>query len=188
MKDASELYEDLVKEATEKYGLVLEKKSAKWYWKVTGILVAIITFGKVDFMGHFFSTFVNRVGVPASWDNMYVGAKYEILLHEVEHMKQYKRAGFGNIWLGFIIAGFGYLFLPLPLGLAWVRTKMEMGGYAQSIRAVIQVYGVNAARADKARIVGHFTSITYFFMWPFKGYMNKWYDETVERIAAEEGV
>jgi len=188
MKDPTELYDDLVKDATEKYGLVIEKKTTKWYWRVAGFLVTLLTFGKVDFMNHFYSTFGNRVGVTPSWDNIYTGAKYEMLLHEVEHMKQYKAAGFGNIWLGFFVAGFGYLFLPLPIGLSWVRAKMEMGGYAQSIRAIIQVYGVNAARADKVRIVHHFTSINYLFMWPFKKYMNKWVDDTIERIAAEEGV
>jgi hypothetical protein len=65
---------------------------------------------------------------------------------------------------------------------------MEMGGYAQSIRAIIQLRGVNAARANKERIVSQFTSVNYLFMWPFKDYMNSWFDDTVERIAAEEGL
>lgn len=181
-------YDSLVAEATEKYGLVLENKSDRWYWVFLGKLLHVATFGKVDFMNSFFSTLFNRIGVTPSWTNMTYGEKYEILLHEVEHIKQYKRAGFGNIWLGQIIAGIGYLLLPLPIGLALVRTKMEMDGYAQSLRAIIQLYGVNAARADKERIVRQFTSINYFYMFPFKGYMEDWFDDTVERIAAEEGL
>lgn len=183
-----ERYNSLVAEATEKYGLVLENKADRWYWIFLGKILTVATFGKVDFMNSFFSTLFNRIGVTPAWATMSYGAKYEILLHEVEHIKQYKQAGLGNIWLGQVIAGIGYLLLPLPIGLAWVRTKMEMAGYAQSIRAIIQLYGVNAARADKERIVSQFTSINYFYMWPFKSYIENWFDDTVERIAAEEGL
>jgi hypothetical protein len=187
MKPASELLAGLLKDATEKYGLIIEKKADKWYWRTLGVLVSLLTFGKVDFMHRFFSTIVNRIGVPPRWDTMPPEAKYEILLHEVEHMKQYTAVGFGNIWIGTIIAGIGYLFLPLPVGFAWVRAKMEMGGYAQSIRAKIQVYGLAEAIAAKPGIIAHFTSIDYLFMWPFKRHLSRWYDETVARIAIEEG-
>jgi hypothetical protein len=185
---AKERYDSLVAHATETYGLVLEPKAYRWYWVALGKLMSIITLGKVDFMNSFFTTIFNRIGVTPSWESLSYEDKYEVLLHEVEHMKQYTWAGFGNIWLGQVIAGFGYLLFPLPIGLAWIRARMEMGGYAQSIRAIIQLRGVNAARANKERIVSQFTSVNYLFMWPFKDYMNSWFDDTVERIAAEEGL
>lgn len=185
--DPTERYTRLLLAARKEYDLSIERKENHWYWRFLGKLMTIITFGRVDFMNDFFTTIGNRIGVAPSWDMLSTAERYEVLLHEVEHMKQYKRAGLGNIWVGLVIAGFAYLFLPFPIGLAWCRAKMEMGGYAQSIRAYIQLYGVPAALLEKQRIVNQFTSVNYLFMWPFRGYMERWYDETVKRIAKEEG-
>lgn len=188
MKSAEDLYSELLAAASKEYGLVIENKADRWYWRLAGYFLTVITFGNLDFANRFFSTFGNRIGVTPSWEGLHAKERYIVLLHEVEHMKQYKAAGFGSVWLGFVIAGIGYLLLPLPIGVAWIRTKMEMAAYTQTVRALIRVYGVNVARSEKARIVGHFTSWSYLFMWPFKRYVEAWYDDMLERVAAEEGV
>jgi hypothetical protein len=188
MKNAGELYEELLLSAGNEFGLVIEPKTSKWYWRVAGYVLTVLTFGNLDFANRFFTTFGNRIGVTPSWDSMAVEERYIMLLHEVEHMKQYKKAGFGNVWLGFVIAGIGYLLLPLPIGLAWIRTRMEMAAYTQTVRAIIRVYGVNTARNEKTRVVSYFTSWSYLFMWPFKRYLESWYDDMLERVAAEEGL
>jgi hypothetical protein len=185
--DHTERYERLLAQAQKEFGLVIEEKADHWYWRVLGALLTLVTFGKVDFMNSFFTTIGNKIGTTPSWDRLYDGEKYEILLHELEHVKQYKAAGFGNVWFGFVVASIGYLFLPFPIGLAWCRASMEMAGYTQTIRALIQLYGVQVALLEKSRIVSQFTSVNYLFMWPFKGYVERWFDETVKKVAAEEG-
>ena len=182
-----ELYEELMQVATQEYGVVIEHKVDKWYWRAIGKLLHVITFGNVDFMNSFFTTFGNRIGTAVPWDALSSAEKYEVLLHELEHIKQYRSAGFGNVWVGFVLVSFAYLFLPLPIGLAWCRAKIEMGGYAQTIRALVRLYGARVAMSEKARIVEQFTSANYLFMWPFKRYMDKWYDSTLRKILEEEG-
>lgn len=182
-----ERYDALYRNAVSAYGLVLEKKADKWYWKAVGALLGAISFGKIDFMNSFFTTFANRIGVSPSWDEMTVEEKYVMLLHETEHMRQYTVAGFGSIWLGFVLSGIGYLLLPFPVGLAYVRAYMEMQGYAQTIRGTVQMYGKATAEAQKDFIVRQFTSWNYLFMWPFPDYMNRWYENTLARILKEEG-
>lgn len=178
--------EKLIEFGTKEYGLVIEPKASKWYWRAAGTLLTIISFGKIDFMNRFFSTFGNRVGTTPSWEAMWAGTKYEILLHELEHMRQKKVLGLGNIWFGMIVMGFAYLFLPFPIGLAWCRAYFEKKGYEQSIRALIQVSGLFYARAAKENIVRNFTGPSYLFMWPFKSSIERWFDEAVERIYQEE--
>lgn len=185
-KTHEELYTEVM-QAAEKYGIVIEHKAEKWYWRVIGKLLHLITFGNVDFMNSFFTTFGNHIGTAVPWDTLSYAERYEVLLHELEHVKQYKKAGLGNVWVGFVLVGFAYLFLPLPIGLAWCRAKIEMEGYAQSIRALVRLYGVRVARSQKGRIVEQFTSINYLFMWPFRGYMDAWFDSTLRNIAEEEG-
>lgn len=180
-------YEFLMADACSTYGLSVEPKTSKWYWRTVGTLLTVLSFGNLDFMGKFNTTFGNRIGVTPNWDRLTVGQKYVTLLHEVEHMKQYKTAGMGNIWLGFIICSVGYLLVPFPIGIAYVRARMEMGGYAQTIRAIIQLYGVDAAKRQKWFILSQFYGINYFFMWPFKKYMENWFDKTLARIVVEEG-
>jgi hypothetical protein len=63
---------------------------------------------------------------------------------------------------------------------------MEWEAYEQSIRAIIQLEGVDAARGAKSWFISQFTSANYLFMWPFPKTVGKWYDDAVTRIAAEE--
>lgn len=185
---AQERYDFLYRHAVSAYGLVIEPKKDRWYWRAIGRLLTVISFGNIDFMNSFFTTFGNIIGVSPSWDSMAVEEKYVLLLHETEHMRQYTAAGFGNIWLGWIISGIGYLLLPLPVGLSWVRAYMEMKGYEQTIRGVAQVYGKDTAANQKEYIVNQFVSWNYMFMWPFKDYMNRWFDTTLARVLKEEGL
>lgn len=186
MTTPEERYKALLETANTQYGLVVEDKTTRWYWRWIGKLLTLLSLGNLDFMGSFNTTLGNRVGTVPGWESQSAGYKYYTLLHEVEHMRQYKAAGFGNLWLGFVISGFAYIFLPFPVGVAYVRARMEMGGYAQSIRAVVQLAGPTAAASMKPLIVNHFMGIDYFFMWPFRQYMNTWFDNTLAAIVAEE--
>jgi hypothetical protein len=76
-----------------------------------------------------------------------------------------------------------YLLLPLPLGLAWCRARFEMQGYAETIRASVEVYGAAHVQRPLFRehVVRQFLSGAYGWMWPFRRSVERWYD----RVAAE---
>jgi hypothetical protein len=170
-------------------GIIIEPKASRWYWKVLAFLLTVISFGQIKFMDTSVTTLVNRIGTPSTWDPNDVENSYEVLLHESTHVRQYKKYGFGNIWFGAVVVGFAYLLLPFPVGIAYCRARIEWEAYEQSIRAIIQTYGVDAVKEPdmKAFFVSQFTSAAYLWMWPFPGQVSKWYDAAVARIAFEEG-
>lgn len=170
-------------------GVKVEVKDDQWYWKAINVLLLIVSFGQMkSFMTSYHTTIGARVGVTKSFASRSAAEQYGTLLHELQHIKQYRRYGFGNIWLGALVCLIPYLFLPIPIGLAFCRAQMEKEAYAETIRAWVQCYGPDVAREGKDHIVSQFTSVNYLFMWPFKSHMDKWYDETLNRIIAEEAV
>ena len=74
-----------------------------------------------------------------------------------------------------------YLFLPLPLGLAYGRARMEWEAYEETIVATCELKGPEAARSPSLRrhIVSQFTSANYGWMWPFRATVERWYDQAL---------
>lgn len=169
-----------------KEGVVLENKYDKWYWKALAGILTVISFGKIDFMHGTTTTIGNRIGLPGDWITWQPAQKYEALLHESKHFSQYKKFGFGNAWVGIFPVGFAYLFLPFPVGIAYCRAIIEREAYAESLRAIIQLDGADEARMTKSFFVSQYTSANYLWMWPFKSQVEKWFDDDVVRIIAEE--
>jgi len=99
-----------------------------------------------------------------------------MMMHERIHMRQRNRYG------GFLFS-FLYLFFPFPIFFAYYRMKFEKEAYEETMYAVVLVYDNDAAemlRASRDHIVSHFTSATYFWMWPFKKSIERWYDASME--------
>jgi len=184
---AKELYNLQLKRLMDD-GVIVEPKASKWYWKAIAAILFVLSFGKIRFMETSVTTIGKRIGTPVHWENVSDELKYEILSHEAVHIKQYKRFGFGNIWVGVIPVGIAYLFLPLPIGLACGRARFEQEAYEQNIGVMLRLYGYDATVFGKDYIVKQFTSANYLWMWPFKAHVEKWFDEAVERIAQEEGI
>lgn len=182
----SERYNILLKDLLDE-GITIEPKASKWYWKAIASILLVISFGQIKFMESSTTTIGNVIGTPSSWESFPDASKYETLLHETRHIRQYKKFGLGNAWVGIIPVGFAYLFLPFPVGIAYCRAKLEQEGYEESIRAIIQLSGLTAALESKTFFVSQFTSANYLWMWPFKSNVEKWFDAAVRRIAIEEG-
>lgn len=183
----TERYNILLKDLLDA-GITIEAKTSKWYWKVLAYILLVISFGQIKFMDTSTTTIGTLIGTPTSWSSFTDAEKYETLLHEAVHVRQYRKFGFGNAWIGIIPVGFAYLFLPFPVGIAYCRARLEQEGYEESIRAIIQTHGIVAALASKTFFVSQFMSANYLWMWPFKSSMEKWFDDAVARIAREEGV
>jgi hypothetical protein len=93
------------------------------------------------------------------------------------HVRQFERWG----WLVMILV---YGVLPLPLGLAYGRARLEWEAYAETLRAVAELEGLGAAKSPALHdeIVRRFTGPDYGWMWPFAGAVRRWIAEEVARI------
>lgn len=172
--DYQKLLEDVKKEFPD---FKIAKKSQSKLMIAIDKFLKVITFGKMNsFMNSFITTIGNAVYVPDTWDSRSASAKAITIRHERVHMRQSKN-------IGRIKFSLMYLFLPVPLVWAYFRTKFEKEGYEESLRAYHDYYGKKFfTPALKEGIVKHFTSAEYFWMWPWKSSIEKWYDEVVSDI------
>jgi hypothetical protein len=141
-------------------------------------VLRIGSFGQIDsYLDGYHTTLGQTVYVTADWDERGADARWEVLRHERVHMRQFRR------WtpIGMAIA---YLLLPLPVGLAWCRARLEMAAYAESIRAAFELHGGErvADAGFRARIVEQFTGAAYGWMWPFRRSVERWYDGVVATL------
>jgi hypothetical protein len=138
----------------------------------------LVTAGKMStFMTTFTTTIGRTIYTPTKWESWKNRQRIAILRHERVHLRQGKK-------YGAFLFGFLYLFVPLPIGLAWFRAKFEKEAYEESIRSAIELYGVAAVnnRAYRESIVQNFVGPSYAWMWPFRGSVERWYDEAVKRF------
>ena len=79
---------------------------------------------------------------------------------------------------------FLYIFLPLPMGLAYGRARLEWEAYAETIRAAAEVYGKTypAGQQFRAHVVEQFLGPSYGWMWPFRRSVERWYDRELARL------
>ena len=138
-----------------------------------------LTFGKMtSYMDSYVTTLGQRVYVHSDWDSRCEISRCIVLRHERIHMRQFRRFTFPGMALL-------YIFLPLPAGLAYFRARFELEAYAESIRASAEFYGADYVRDPFYRndILEQFTGPSYGWMWPFRSYLERWYDRQLERIS-----
>jgi hypothetical protein len=156
---------------------IVAKKDSK-LMKAIDVFLKLVTFGfSISFMSGFTTTIGYTVYTPSTWDDRSYLSRAETLRHESVHMQQLARMG----WPGFL---FMYLIFVLPGGLALGRFLLESEAYEESLRAVADYYGVEALRDEDLRknTVGHFVGAEYFWMWPFRKNVERWYDEFVSEL------
>lgn len=154
------------------------KKSAYWHQRAAGMALFIITFGgQRTYMSEYVTTLGHTIYVPDDFDTWDPAEIIEKLRHEAVHVTQFERYG----WLGMVLL---YGILPLPLGLAWFRARMEWEAYDETFWAVAEIEGIEAARSPelRARIVRRFTGPDYGWMWPFPRMVERWIDQTLAEI------
>ena len=157
---------------------LLKRKENSRFMKLLDLLLKLITFGQMTkFMVSFTTTIGNTIYVPSTWPVRPPKSKMIILRHERIHMRQRRRLG---LWYSI-----SYLLFPLPAVWAWCRMKYEMEAYEESIRAMYEYYGTSAF-TDRTREVflGHFTGAEYFWTWPWRKRIERWYDATLARVIA----
>ncbi len=132
----------------------------------------VLTFGRMrSYLDSFQTTIGRTVYVTADWDDTDPDQRYVTLRHEAVHLRQFRK---------FTLPGMAllYVFLPLPMGLAWFRAYFEKEAYAESIRAAAEVWGPAYPRraAYREYVIGQFLGPSYGWMWPFRAQLERWYD------------
>ena len=178
MGRADQYLEDLKREFP---GLSLVKKENDALSTVVDRLLRAMTFGAMStYSSHYTTVFLHTIYTPTSWDARGDNERYITLRHEAVHLRQMKR-------LGFVLMGAIYALPILPVGLAWGRARIEWEAYAETLRAIAEVNGLDAARspAVRAHIVKQFTGAAYGWMWPFPRTVGRWFDDVIARLEGE---
>lgn len=142
----------------------------------------VITFGgQREYLTRYYTVIGDTLYVPIGFDGYDPRNVVITLRHERVHLRQRRR----YTMLGMTLI---YLLLPFPLGLAYGRARIEWEAYTETLRATRDLRG-RAALSDpalKERIVSQFTSPAYGWMWPFRASVERWFDDAVKMILAED--
>jgi hypothetical protein len=156
-------------------------KRVYWHQRAAHHALRILTFGGQNrYLSHYVTTLGHTIYVPDDWSDWDPAHAWEVLRHELVHVDQFERIG----WLGMILI---YGFFPLPAGLAYGRARLEWEAYRETLRAVAEIEGLEAARSPAlhAQIIERFTGPDYGWMWPFPRQVQKWIDEALPEIETE---
>jgi hypothetical protein len=132
-----------------------------------------VTFGRMrNYLDSFQTTIGKTVYVTSDWDDWTPDRRYVTLRHEAVHLRQFRK-------LTLPVMALLYVLLPLPMGLAYFRARFEKEAYAETIRAAAEVYGCEYARSREHRnyVIDQFCGASYGWMWPFRGSLERWYDQ-----------
>jgi hypothetical protein len=162
-----------------------------WFWTALHYAVLVLTLGRNrTFLTRYATTIGPYIALPPDWlarlDEPWL--RY-LLVHERVHVQQFKRWGFGSAHVGMFTMGFAYLFLPLPVGLAWFRWMFEREAYAAGIRAQLADCATDADLVPellaecRSQLIGHateqLTGGAYLWTWPWPGAVERWFMENV---------
>ena len=170
---------ELVAEITQEFpAFELIPKRGSILMKVLDFLLKLITFGQMrSFMTTFTTTIGSKVYTSSAWAGSSSVSRIITLRHERVHMRQKRKYTF----LGFSIL---YLFVPLPIGLAYFRKKFEMEAYEESLRGLVEYHSIELVKRVRMRgqFVQYFITAQYLWMWPFRFAVERWYDGVVKEL------
>lgn len=153
-------------------------KDESWFMGLLGTLLLIVTFGNQNtFMTDFITTIGYTVYVPRAWGMMQETQRTSVLRHERVHMRQRRKYTMPLYTFLYIVPFF-------PLGLAYFRARFEWEAYTETMRAAFETNGIRILQSPKYKeqIVSYFITGAYGWMWPFRGTVERWYEETVAQI------
>lgn len=154
----------------------VRKADSRLMKAISSFLKAVTLGGMSSFMDRYTTTIGTTVYTPEGWDSWDDASRCAILRHERVHMRQAARHGM-------LLFSVLYLLPLFPLGLAWFRARFEQEAYEESIAASLELRGSHSAMSPefKERMVRQFTGPAYGYMWPFKGSVEKWFDDALDR-------
>jgi hypothetical protein len=138
----------------------------------------VLTLGRMtSYLDAYQTTIGCTVYVTPDWDDWPPDRRYVTLRHEAVHLRQFRAYSLPGMALL-------YLLLPLPMGLAWFRARLEKEAYAESVRAAAEVWGPAYPRCAeyRQRVIDQFTGASYGWMWPFRRSLERWYDRVLASL------
>ena len=161
---------------------IVRKDQSTFHRAIHYALIAV-TFGRMrSYLDSFQTTIGRTVYVTPDWEQRDLDERYVTLRHEAIHLAQFRRYTLPGMFLL-------YVWLPLPLGLAWWRAHFEREAYAESVRAAAEVWGPAYPRRAEYReyVISQFTGAAYGWMWPFRGSLERWYDRVLQELDTGSG-
>jgi len=180
--EVSSRYDELVRALeAEIPGFRIMAKQRSRLHRIIDRILKVVTFGKMRwYLDGYHTTIRKTVWVTSTWERKDPDRRYLTLRHEAVHLRQFRRYTLPGMF-------FLYVFIPLPLGLAWFRAHFEKQAYAETILATAEVYGMDAVRDPelRAEIINEFVGPTYGWMWPFRKSMERWYDRVLTEVESK---
>lgn len=167
-----------VSRALSERGVRLVRKRDSWLQRAIDRALKVLTFGAMDsYLTSYVTTLGRTIYLPDDWESTPAGRRWETLEHELVHVAQFERYG----WVAMTVL---YLLVPLPMGLAWGRARLEWEAYRVTIRCVAELEGIDAAKSASFRdeIVRRFTGPDYGYMWPFAAQVHSWIERELASI------
>jgi hypothetical protein len=164
--------------AREIPGFRVVRKDASWLHRAIDRVLRVVTLGKMtDYLDSYQTTIGKTVYVTADWDRRDPDDRYVTMRHEAVHLRQFRR---------YTVPGMAlfYILLPLPMGLAYFRMRIERTAYEETIRASAEVWGADfaASKALRDDVIDAFVGPAYGWMWPFRRSIERWYDRVVREL------
>jgi len=172
-------YERLVADLREELpGFRIVRKDRSRLHRLIDRVLVIVTFGRMrDYLDSYQTTIGKTVYVTSDWDDWSADRRYVTLRHEAVHLRQFRK-------FTLPVMAVLYIFVPLPMGLAYCRARFEREAYEETIRAAAEVWGVEVPRgvAYREHIIEQFTGPSYGWMWPFRKALERWYDSILAGV------
>jgi len=159
-------------------GFRIVRKDLSRFHRAIHYAMIAVTFGRMrSYLDSYQTTIGKTVYVTSDWDDLPADRRYVTLRHEAIHLRQFRK-------LTLPVMALVYVLLPLPMGLAYGRARLEQAAYAESIRAAAEVYGPDYPRRDEYRkyVIDQFMSASYGWMWPFRKSLERWYDQVLATL------
>jgi hypothetical protein len=154
-------------------GRVVDKESST-FMRFLYYLLLILSFGQFKTFMSFHTTIGKTVYLAKAWEQSSDLAKLEVLTHEAVHIRQFKSA-----WIFMMIA---YIFLPIPIGLAYCRWMYEREAYLVGLKTLLKFgWGREQIPYYVDHVLSNLGGPAYFWCWP-KAWMKSWFDEQVKSL------
>ncbi|HVJ21289.1 MAG TPA: hypothetical protein VM686_38015 [Polyangiaceae bacterium] len=141
------------------------------------LLLVVTLGGQRAYLSHYHTVLGDTLYTPDTWESTPDLDRVIVLRHERVHLRQRRRYGIA-------LMAFLYLIPFFPLGLAYGRARIEWEAYAETLRATAELKGLAAAEDEGLRraLIQRFTGAAYGWMWPFRGAVARWIDDTLGEL------
>ncbi|MDB4967980.1 MAG: hypothetical protein JWN44_3669 [Myxococcales bacterium] len=154
----------------------LVEKDRVWHQRLIHWLLQVVTLGaQSQYLDRYVTTIGRTIYLTPGWNDRALADRYATMRHEAVHIEQFKR-------FGLLPMALAYLLLPLPIGLAWCRMRLEREAYEETLRVQFAHGGRPAVEKIREHVIRQFTSGAYGWMWPFPRAVARWFDRFVDGL------